>query len=677
MSELLIGYLGSLAATLLIIGLAAYAFLRYRTGAVACDQERAELEAHLAKLPEAVHYADLSEKVEALKLELEQLKDDERAAQQTIDEANRLQDQISQHKEELRKLEAEREEQERLRAQIEALRHDQPELEERHRKLKQEAEAAQFEGDQLQERIDSLRKDEEDRADRLQQLEHRLQESGKREAQLESRINTLTEQADAAQQQRERLEQEVTKFEKRRDSLEGEVNDLSRQRKGLQDEVRSLETRVDRLKQQVDELHLHGDADPGEAGRELWNSVLRADSYAPPLQERNEKKCLEHVQEHLERHSLRFPERTIHALHTSLKIADMSPLVVLAGISGTGKSELPRRYAEAMGIHFLPVAVQPRWDSPQDLFGFFNYLEGRFRPTELTRALIQMDPYGNESGRGWQPPEGWNGDLGNQMLLVLLDEMNLARVEYYFSDLLSKLETRRGIDPSLSSQRQNCEIMLELGRGGDDGESNLMRLFVDTNVLFVGTMNEDETTQTLSDKVVDRANLLRFGKPRQLFAPEAATNGQRERSPVLEYGDWKDWLTLEEDFRGDNSGLADAYLTQLNELMAAAGRPFAFRLFRAMRAYVANYPSFLERHVECAVADQIEQRILPRLRGLDLHDRGLQDALDGLRKMLREDELHDPVLLDAIEEAADSRHHQFNWQGVDRSETDVRLAGNR
>ena len=112
-------------------------------------------------------------------------------------------------------------------------------------------------------------------------------------------------------------------------------------------------------------------------------------------------KCLEAAQACLEGHGLRFNDRVLRAFHTSLKVADVSPLVVLAGISGTGKSELPRRYAEAMGIQFLNIAVQPRWDSPQDMFGFYNYLEGRYRATELARALVQMDPFPEEEGRGW------------------------------------------------------------------------------------------------------------------------------------------------------------------------------------------------------------------------------------------------------------------------------------
>ena len=163
-------------------------------------------------------------------------------------------------------------------------------------------------------------------------------------------------------------------------------------------------------------------------------------------------------------------------------------MTVLAGISGTGKSQLPRRYAEAMGIHFLQVPVQPRWDSPQDLMGFYNFVDARYRATELARLLAHLDP------------ENWPdlaGEWDDRMALVLLDEMNLARTEYYFSEFLSRLEMRpKPGEESDPSRRSDAEIELDVP--GESGEGR--RIYAGYGVLFAGTMNEDESTQTLSDK---------------------------------------------------------------------------------------------------------------------------------------------------------------------------------
>ena len=90
---------------------------------------------------------------------------------------------------------------------------------------------------------------------------------------------------------------------------------------------------------------------------------------------REEADALAQVDRALKDSGLEYSNRTLRAFHTSLKINDNAQLTVLAGVSGTGKSLLPRRYAEAMGIHFLQIAVEPRWDSPQDLLGFYNYIE--------------------------------------------------------------------------------------------------------------------------------------------------------------------------------------------------------------------------------------------------------------------------------------------------------------
>ena len=73
-----------------------------------------------------------------------------------------------------------------------------------------------------------------------------------------------------------------------------------------------------------------------------------------------------------------------------MKTNETTQMAVLAGISGTGKSQLPRQYAIGMGIGFLQIPVQPRWDSPQDLMGFYNYIEGAFT-TDMARALWALD----------------------------------------------------------------------------------------------------------------------------------------------------------------------------------------------------------------------------------------------------------------------------------------------
>ena len=102
-----------------------------------------------------------------------------------------------------------------------------------------------------------------------------------------------------------------------------------------------------------------------------------------------EDQALFDVEQHLGKLGLKYDRRTVYAFHTALKINETSQMTVLAGVSGTGKSLLPRRYAQAMGLRFLQISVEPRWDSPQDLLGFYNYIgSGTGRPTWLAPSSI-------------------------------------------------------------------------------------------------------------------------------------------------------------------------------------------------------------------------------------------------------------------------------------------------
>ena len=487
------------------------------------------------------------------------------------------------------------------------------------------------------------------------------QEEKERKASLERTLESLQQEIRDLDM---RLAEKRTELEKlQHDSLgyQTERGELQAAVQALEAQKDALEVHVPTLQQEYQHLMAQTGRDETKRTVELWQPVFNVEDYHH-ADETDELVRLQHLDQYLKGLRLYFSKRVLYAFHTSLKVADISPLVVLAGISGTGKSELPRRYAEAMGFHFLGMAVQPRWDSPQDMFGFFNYLEHRYRATELARLLIQMDPFHDRTNRGWQKPEDWNHSLRDQMLLVLLDEMNLARVEHYFSEFLSRLETRRGIkDKTDDLQRKDAEIRLEVG--GSQEDSPLMRLFVDTNVLFVGTMNEDETTQSLSDKVVDRANVLRFGRPPSLgeSAISDAASIEVDAADRLPYKAWQKWHRSEHDLDPNIRDEIGGWVKSLGDAMEEIDRPFAHRTSQAIHRYVANYPEQSEQGVKFAMADQIEQKLLPKFRGLDLAD--VNDSLNKIVGIVRQ--LGDEALERAIE--SQRSRHQFMFSGVDRS----------
>jgi len=361
---------------------------------------------------------------------------------------------------------------------------------------------------------------------------------------------------------------------------------------------------------------------------------------------------------------LLFSHRILKAFHTSLKVSQISPLTVLAGVSGTGKSILPIEYAKAMGMHSLIVSVQPRWDSPQDLFGFYNYLEHTYKATDLARALIRMDQYNflPERVKSLKGPK-----RHERMLLVLLDEMNLARIEYYFSEFLSKLEIRRIVrDHRQPNQRAPAEFELETGPGST--EVGVSRLWVGQNVLFVGTMNEDDSTQTLSDKVLDRANVLRFGRPpegdaatRRTGTGNAAQNGE-----FLTFAEWENGLKPPSAAgnRWDNE--VNRWINNVNEALDQIGRPFGHRVQQAICEYILQYPGVDGGRIYAiAFADQVEQKVLPKLRGIDLAENASKEALEKIQGVLGE--LDDEALLEAFRKSKDDESSgTFVWRGVTR-----------
>lgn len=491
-------------------------------------------------------------------------------------------------------------------------------------------------------------------------------------ARLESETKSLEARIDAGNEYFKRLEAQVEQLTKARNTLDAQVKDLEKQAERLERQLKEDRLARDSAQQTLAQAKTELARVEGETNEkkrfiaqvderrntnhDCWKDLdapYFANVQTPQASKLDEKKWLEQFHANLNASDLLFSERSLKAFHTGLKCADVSTLVVLAGISGTGKSLLPELYAAALGMNFLSVAVQPRWDSPQDLFGFYNYMEGRYKATELARFLWQFDRFNNpEAAKRYQRQVPMN--------IVLLDEMNLARVEYYFSDLLSKLETRSGIDPANAAQRFKAEVEIESSANSD--KENRRRLFVGGNTLFVGTMNEDESTQTLSDKVIDRSNVLRFGRPKKLDAKPDKSKFYKLCDGVrVTEENWVKW-------RSENVqrvGRMKELLAPVNDALEMVGRPFAFRVSRAIERYVGFYPGNSEADFKAAVADQIEMKILPKLNGLELDVAGFETLKNTVGGIING--LNDEPLEKAFSSSCDKEHNAFfKWRGVMR-----------
>jgi hypothetical protein len=303
------------------------------------------------------------------------------------------------------------------------------------------------------------------------------------------------------------------------------------------------------------------------------------------------------------------------------------PLVLLAGISGTGKSLLPRIFAEACGFECDLVPVRPDWADPGDLLGYTN-VKGNFVPGPLLHFLARchLEP---------QRPR-----------FLLLDEMNLARVEHYFADALSVMETRRRAqDGSITTeamwqQSQHGALQEDQGRNvqliqalrAQNG-----RLDIPANATFIGTVNMDETTHPFSRKVLDRAMTIEFADPSLEYVhtqPLAApTEGFALAAEVLR----ADALRLA-DIWQDEEALCKPVISLL-ETMNRSLRRHGAQVGLRVRDEICLYLWRNRRESLLSATEALDlallHKVLPRLQG----DSDLKETLSSLLNECRRHEL--------------------------------------
>ena len=259
-----------------------------------------------------------------------------------------------------------------------------------------------------------------------------------------------------------------------------------------------------------------------------------------------------------------------------------------------------RRESETPVRRHEVIAVRSDWTDPRGLIGYENPLTGTYAQTDLVRLLLraQADP--------------------EKPYVVVLDEMNLARVEYYFSDFLSAMELDEGAIALRDAGRPE-EIE-------DYDESEIpAHLVVPPNVAFIGTVNIDETTHAFSPKVLDRANVLAFNEvDAQRFLegggePAASTfrlaNGTLEPTKFAE----RSSLNAAALARGKDSASFAEALVNVHELLKSHNLHFGYRVLNEITTFVGHA---LERvsgeadEIAATALDlQLVQKVLPKLNG--------------------------------------------------------------
>ncbi|MCQ2742806.1 MAG: hypothetical protein MJ239_05880 [Bacilli bacterium] len=174
---------------------------------------------------------------------------------------------------------------------------------------------------------------------------------------------------------------------------------------------------------------------------------------------------------------------TIDTIRVFFSAMGTGKIIILEGISGTGKTSLPYALGRFFKHNAAICSVQPSWRDRSELLGYYNDFTHKFTETQFLHAIYEAT---------------YRDDVS----LVVLDEMNLARIEYYFAEFLSIMEMPNVAEWNIS--------LVAAPRSDDPSHVKDGRLLIPQNIWFIGTANNDDSTFTITDKVYDRAMSLFF-----------------------------------------------------------------------------------------------------------------------------------------------------------------------
>jgi len=459
--------------------------------------------------------------------------------------------------------------------------------------------------------IDERKKDRESLNREIRALEEQLRVERKErfqqlERELDEERQKIRKEKASITQQRDELERQSQILEGR---LEGVVKELSSNRDEIINQFLMILPLLGHFSLMPGVRRSNdADKDPVSAGsNELSRTVVDKPFVLPSFVMRERKAAdgeidelvfMARFQDHVEKSGFQFRREDLIRFHLSMKCGEVT---IMGGYPGTGKSTLPRLYTEALlgdaarteAGRFLRVAVSPSWLDMRDLLGHVNALDRVFQPGEagLYQHLIAAQEEFRMHG------------LAAGLFLVCLDEMNLAHVEHYFSGLLQALELPPG------QRVVKCfspEIVSPSSTFGGWPELN-----IPISVRFVGTINFDETTRQLSQRLLDRANVIQLLPVMPLLSAESNESTIPAGTPVTlrDYTSWS--VTGSELIEAELAEIID----KLREPLAVLGSSLNPRKLNGIRRFMASCPPEFFKPVQ-ALDVQIAQRLLPQARNL-------------------------------------------------------------
>ena len=324
------------------------------------------------------------------------------------------------------------------------------------------------------------------------------------------------------------------------------------------------------------------------------------------------------------------------------------PFLILAGISGTGKTRFVRQQAERTGLdNYCLVSVRPDWHEPSDLLGYISHLgsQPKYITTDVLRFIVQAWKHISDSGFDLKTGKVTEEQLNEiQPYWLCLDEMNLAPVEQYFSDYLSILETRQWngevyqCDPLLKASALENIQPTDLGLSEGDILWEYFKengISIPFNLIVAGTVNMDETTHGFSRKVLDRALSFDFNEfyPND-FNAYFSSNTQNKTFTYPIYSDASLSLNLDSPFVKESC----EFLSEVNSVLKNSPFELAYRALNELLLSVKCINPKNEIDLQSVWDDFLMMKVLPRIEGdsekLDFD--GEESLLTNLEAIMRE-----------------------------------------